>query len=260
MNKDKATKLKDKPLNRGSLTGEESFIVNQNTFTSPDSTLTFFKVQTSTQDKTVTVINAGTTTNQVVFREEISLKQQLEAQLHHVSHIRDPVTGDLLRLQKRVPGIGFDAVYLYRPTTPAFDGQTPSTLEDDEDQELYLYARLKSMPEEGDNTQFSILSVVIGNDANTPVSGWGYQWKDLYQGIRVPQFEYHALVLDMQKNVIAKSYQDSNTHMPIFEVGPGVDADHAIFCCVPLLPDGSNILKYVGLAGKLVFNPLALLH
>ena len=268
MNNDDARKLNHKTLNRGTLTGEEPFIVNPVAFTSPESTLNFFKTKYSTEDLCVTVMNVKT--NQIIFKEDVKhhtdnlqhIREEINNHTQHVSILKDPESGELLRLQKKIPGIGFNFDYLFR-CTPAFEGQEPSTTtvftgKDGNKTPLYVYARVQSMPEAGELTKFSVLSIVVGPDSNTPITGWGYQWKDLYQGIRMPQFEYAAMVVDMDGNLLLKSYQDNN-HLPIFEVGPSVDADHAICCCVPLLPDGSQVVKYAGMAGKLALDPMGFL-
>lgn len=263
MNKAEAQMLRDRPFDRGVLTGEESLIVNANAFTTADTTITYFKVHY--EDSVISLVNS--TSGKVLYKDERlqhmtkskSLFQQaqheVQKQRHHMYYTQDPDTGVLLRFSHQVEGLGLNAKYLYK-STPAFKGQTPSENASDESvggtgQPLFLYGRILAFPAAGDFTQCTGFSVVFGYNPDTPITGLGFQWKDVYQGIRPAQFEYAAFVVDMAGSLLLKSTQD-NHRMPTFAVGPNVDADHAILCCVPLLPDGSLIWKYVGFAGWLI--------
>ena len=162
---------------------------------------------------------------------------------------KDIESEQIISITRKVEGYGLNAVYIYRKGKPAFEGQTVATdvnqdldirADDEEDakeafKDLYLHGRIL-------HQGYSLFSVVIGENELAPDSGMGFLWKDVYKGVKIPQFQYAACVLDMKGNLLVKSKQENAIDTrPIFEVAQGVDLAYAFYCCVPLLPDGSKV-------------------
>jgi len=189
-----------------------------------------------------------------------------------------------LRRAQRTCGNGLNYWYWYR-TTPVVDGQAPSLTvpqyEVDPTAEkptkdalasaeattlmvpLYIYARVVPVRKWGDTTHYVVVSVVKGMDHDAHESGAGFLWKDIYKIIKMPQFQYAAIILDIvttpggqqQSKLVGKSKQaGSFDARPVFDIAPGVDLLLVLSACIPLFPDGNNVWSGVGEVAEILFG------
>jgi len=124
---------------------------------------------------------------------------------------------------------------------------------------LYIYARVMPVKGAGGTTSYVLVSAVKGMDADARESGAGFLWKDIYKIIKIPQFQYASLILDLsspsRNKVVGKSQQSGALDVrPVFDLAPGVDLPTVLFACIPLLPDGCKIWHGVDLASDIMMR------
>jgi len=179
----------------------------------------------------------------------------------------DGTSFKFLRRAHRICGSGMNSWYWYR-TTPAVEGQEPSihvpnyevdlTIEKPAKDDaaaaaaplvpLYMYGRLMPVKDVDETTSYVVVSIVKGIDPDSHQSGAGCVWKDLYKIVKMPQFQYAAMILDVstpgQSKLVGKSEQIGNFDIrPVFDVAAGVDLFMSLTACVPLFPDGGKVLR-----------------
>ena len=246
MDYDEAKKANKGSVVAGSVVGDNSWILSEDLVSTTEN----MKISSKQTKRGIQFFN--TETDELIF-EDIATKQG------YVTRQKD---GKFLRLVKQKLKTGLNGFYLYR-TTPAFVGQEEApaeetTLDDEtkktqqsdagENQEeeippLYVYGRLLVIPEQRKTTRYVMYSVVKGPNPDAMDSGLGFCWKDVYKAVRIPKFQYAAIVLDTQQNVVVKSKQENSIRTrPVFEVAAGVDVLGAILSCFPLYPDGTQIM------------------
>jgi hypothetical protein len=149
-----------------------------------------------------------------------------------------------------------------RGTTEATDNDKETAANDittttaeDEIINLYLYARIIPVRGTSGTASYVIYSTVKGIDADCRESGAGFLWKDVYKVVKIPQFQYAALILDISEysnKIVGKSQQTSALDVrPTFTLAAGVDVPAVIASCVPLLPEGSKVWLGASLASDL---------
>ncbi|GAX11580.1 hypothetical protein FisN_1Lh058 [Fistulifera solaris] len=138
--------------------------------------------------------------------------------------------------------------------TAAIDTTTTAAAED-EIVNLYLYARIIPVRGTSGTASYVIYSTVKGIDTDCRESGAGFLWKDIYKVVKIPQFQYAALILDISEysnKIVGKSQQTSALDVrPTFTLAAGVDMPAVIASCVPLLPEGSKVWLGASLASDL---------
>jgi hypothetical protein len=139
----------------------------------------------------------------------------------------------------------------------ASDTTTTTTTATTEDEivNLYLYARIIPVRGTSGTASYVIYSTVKGIDADCRESGAGFLWKDIYKVVKISQFQYAALILDISEysnKIVGKSQQTSALDVrPTFTLAAGVDVPAVIASCVPLLPEGSKVWLGASLASDL---------
>jgi len=128
---------------------------------------------------------------------------------------------------------------------------------------LYIYACVVPVRKWGDMTHYVVVSVIKGMDQDAHESGAGFLWKDIYKIIKMPQFQYAAIILDItttpggqqQSKFVGKSKQAGSLDArPVFDIAPGVDLLVVLSACIPLFPDGNNIWSGVGEVAEILFG------
>jgi len=126
---------------------------------------------------------------------------------------------------------------------------------------LYMYARVVPVPELDDTMTYVIVSIVKGIDPDAHNSGAGLAWKDIYKIIKMPQFTYAVMILDITTpgdiEFVGKSEQYGTIDSrPVFNIAPGVDLLMVLSACMPFFPDGrpTKVMSGVEMAASLVLG------
>jgi len=110
-------------------------------------------------------------------------------------------------------------------------------------------------------TNYVIVSIVKGINLDAHDSSAGLAWKEIYKIIKMPQFTYASMILDIttpsEIQFVGKSEQYGTIDsQPIFNIAPGVDLLMVLSACMPFFPDGrpTKVMSGVEMAASLVLG------